>query len=46
MTGTIRTFDAKVLERTLRRVEDVVAGVTAAMGANMSSATTRPARCS
>jgi len=33
MTGTIRTFDAKVLERTLRRAEDVVAGVTAAMGA-------------
>ena len=33
MTGTIRTFDARVLEPTLRRVEDVVAGVTAAMGA-------------
>jgi amidohydrolase len=33
MTGTVRTFDARVLERTLRRVEDVVAGVTAAMGA-------------
>jgi amidohydrolase len=33
MTGTIRTFDAKVLERTLKRVEDVLAGVTAAMGA-------------
>ena len=33
MTGTIRTFDDKVLERTLRRVEDVLAGVTAAMGA-------------
>jgi amidohydrolase len=33
MTGTIRTFNAKVLERTLKRVEDVLAGVTAAMGA-------------
>jgi amidohydrolase len=33
MTGTIRTFDVRVLERTLRRAEDVVAGVTAAMGA-------------
>ena len=33
MTGTIRTFDDRVLERTLRRVEDVLAGVTAAMGA-------------
>jgi len=33
MTGTIRTFDARVLDRTLRRAEDVVAGVTAAMGA-------------
>jgi amidohydrolase len=34
MTGTIRTFDAKVLEHTLRRAEDVVAGVTAALGAS------------
>ncbi len=33
MTGTIRTFDDKVLERTLKRVEGVLAGVTAAMGA-------------
>jgi amidohydrolase len=33
MKGTIRTFDAKVLERTLKRVEGVLAGVTAAMGA-------------
>jgi amidohydrolase len=33
MTGSIRTFDAKVLERTLRRIEHVLAGVTAAMGA-------------
>jgi amidohydrolase len=32
-TGTIRTFDAKILKHTLRRVEDVVAGVTSAMGA-------------
>jgi amidohydrolase len=33
MTGTIRTFDDKVLARTLKRVEGVLAGVTAAMGA-------------
>jgi amidohydrolase len=33
MTGTIRTFDAKVLARALERVEGVLAGVTAAMGA-------------
>jgi amidohydrolase len=33
MRGTIRTFDNKVLERTLKRVEGVLAGVTAAMGA-------------
>jgi amidohydrolase len=33
MTGSIRTFDGKVLERTLTRVEGVLAGVTAAMGA-------------
>jgi len=34
MTGTIRTFDGRVLERTLKRVEGVLAGVTAAMGAS------------
>jgi amidohydrolase len=33
MRGTIRTFDNKVLEHTLKRVEGVLAGVTAAMGA-------------
>jgi amidohydrolase len=33
MTGSIRTFDDKVLERTLRRVEEVLAGVAASMGA-------------
>jgi amidohydrolase len=33
MKGTIRTFDDKVLGRTLKRVEGVLAGVTAAMGA-------------
>ncbi len=33
MTGSIRTFDDKVLERTLKRVEGVLGGVTAAMAA-------------
>jgi amidohydrolase len=33
MTGSIRTFDDKVLERTLKRVEEVLAGVAASMGA-------------
>ena len=33
MTGSIRTFEGKVLERTLERVEEVLSGVTAAMGA-------------
>jgi amidohydrolase len=33
MTGSIRTFDDKVLERTLKRVEEVIAGVAASMGA-------------
>lgn len=33
MTGSIRTFEGRVLERTLQRVEEVLVGVTAAMGA-------------
>jgi amidohydrolase len=33
MSGTIRTFDANVLERMLRRIDKILAGVTAAWGA-------------
>jgi amidohydrolase len=33
MSGTIRTFDASVLDRVLRRIDRILAGVTAAWGA-------------
>jgi len=33
MTGTIRTFEERTLERVLRRVEEIVRGVTSGMGA-------------
>ncbi len=33
MSGTIRTFDAGVLKRMLRRIDEILAGVTAAWGA-------------
>jgi amidohydrolase len=33
MTGTIRTFEEKTLERVLGRVEEIVRGVTSGMGA-------------
>jgi amidohydrolase len=33
MSGTIRTFEQRVLKRVLRRIEEILAGVTAAWGA-------------
>ncbi|MGB6836515.1 MAG: amidohydrolase [Dehalococcoidia bacterium] len=33
MTGTIRTFEERTLERVLRRAEEIVRGVTSGMGA-------------
>jgi amidohydrolase len=33
MSGTVRTYDPDVLDRTLSRVEEILAGVTAAFGA-------------
>jgi amidohydrolase len=33
MSGTVRTFEARVLKRVLRRIEEILAGVTSAWGA-------------
>jgi amidohydrolase len=33
MSGTIRTFEASVLERVLRKMDDIIRGVTSAFGA-------------
>ena len=39
LSGTIRTFEPKVLERILRRVDEIVAGVTQAWRRSTSSTT-------
>jgi amidohydrolase len=33
MSGTVRTFEKRVLERVLRRMDEIIAGVTSAFGA-------------
>jgi amidohydrolase len=44
MSGTVRTFEEHVLERVLRRMEEILAGITAAWGAEFQfDHTTMPA---